>query len=133
MPTYPPTSDEVKQAISKFPYMVNRPSLDPDIIRALYKAQGDMALKCPQAAEGSLDPALVLSAWAICLDLAVYYIRFDVERNPDSGAPPGALIDWRNQIDDRLKDLKEAATVQDGLYLVEAFCALPPVPFPSRL
>ena len=133
MATYPPTSEEIKQAITKYPHMANRPSLNPDLDRALLQARGDIALECPQAEEGSLNPALVNSAWAICLELAVWYIRKDTERNMETGTLPGSLIDLRDQIDARLEKLGVAASKQDGLFLMEPFCALPPVPFPSQL
>ena len=130
---YPPTTDEILSVVAKFPYLVARPTLQADTAMALKQARGVLVLSCPQAEEGSLDPKLDLAAWSVTLDLSVWYMRYAVERNPDSGAPPTSLIDARREIDDRVEKIGKAATKQDGLFTMAPFDPLDSVPFSTQL
>jgi hypothetical protein len=131
---YPPTAAQVEARVAKFPRFAGRATLAADINLALNQARGDIGLQCPSAESvGELDPNLDRAAWSICLDLAVWYMRIEVERNPDSGAPPSSLIDLKRNIDSRLSKLADGTEKQDGMFAVEPFCALPAVPFPQKL
>lgn len=99
---YPVTIQNLRERVGKYPLLARRG--DADLNAALMTARAEIELHYPRAAAGNLNEIQERIVGTIQSDLALYYLRVEVERTED-GAPPAALQTYYEQILERLRRL----------------------------
>jgi len=115
---YPPGTSDLQTYSAPFKFL-NNLSFPTDYQYAINSATADVGLAVPDAPAGNLNTSLDLVAYTIALDLALYYLRWRFEREPDTGAMPAELNTIHDQIQNRLDLLAENTEKQIGLMAME--------------
>lgn len=122
---YPITLQSLRDRIEKYPLLARRS--DADLNAALMTARAEVELNYPKAATGALSEMQDRIAATIQSDLALYYLRLDVERTED-GAPAPALQTYYDQIQQRLQRLAQISGFSGAM--ITAYEPLDPAEFP---
>jgi hypothetical protein len=126
---FPIALEAFRNRVSKFPLLGRHE--DAELEEALANGRSEVELYSPRAAEGLLDARLDRVAASLQSDIAIWRLRLEVERDPETGAPPKSLDILRTEIDERLKLLKQQTGAEyQRTFKMVAVDPLPPVPLP---
>lgn len=115
MALYPPLASDLQTYSAPFPFLASL-NYPVDYQYAINSATADIGLAVPDAPAGDLNTSLDLVAYTIALDLALYYLRWRFERDPEQpSAPPAGLEAVHEQIQKRLDLLAVNTAKQIGL------------------
>jgi hypothetical protein len=127
MALYPVTVATLRERVGKYPLLARR--TDIELKSALDTARAEIELAFPRAAGGGLTESEDRIAATIQSDLAMYYLRWEIERS-EEGAPPAALTTYYEQIQKRLSRLARQSSFS-GAKTIAAYDPLDVVDFPS--
>lgn len=116
---YPIQLTAFQDRVGKWKYLAQRSATE--LQAALDRARTDVELYCIAAGDGLLDSRLDRACANLHSDLALYYLRFEVERDSETGAPPKSLDIMRQQLMGLLKRLSEQADASPEAYTIAAF------------
>lgn len=111
--TYPPTVRDLRDRLSVYPFSAQMTDTQLDMY--IQTARAKIEIRIPQAWDPNSVPDYLRNALGmVCLNLAVYYARADVERD-DTGGLPSALVSFGQMVNSDLDDLATMAWQSVGV------------------
>jgi len=121
---YPPTIADVRAALARSGLGTRT---DSEIERAIEWARARCELHVPQLATSHADEHLKRYARSLCIDLAVYYLREEVEVD-EEGDLPQRLQRVRARLERELQELAMRYQAQYRVWLQDRVAAPPDPP-----